>query len=208
MDLWHRCACSLRRKRTKVALYAVLSGRGGDPRGVWLSRQPDAPADPVFPSARGGRLGADAVPATRRSTHGDRMSGLRVAQREDRHTSHPAARRGHGAAPARRRPDGNRAVARATNQRSRQRCTCHADMRLKERALAHATASGLVPDRYRAPDPLLAFLDALSFFVAGLGIAELVADCAAWLASPRAGLLEETTVTSSHSRVLRRGVRG
>ena len=33
-------------------------------------------------------------------------------------------RRGHGAAPARRRPDGNRAVARATNQRSRQRCTC------------------------------------------------------------------------------------
>ena len=121
---WHRCACSLRRKRTKVALYAVLSGRGGDPRGVWLSRQPNAPADPVFPSARGGRLGADAVPATRRSTHGDRMSGLRVAQREDRHTSHPAARRGHGAAPARRRPDGNRAVARATNQRSRQRCTC------------------------------------------------------------------------------------
>jgi len=130
---------------------------------AWLSRQPDAPADPVFPSARGGRLGADAVPATRRSTHGDRMSGLRVAQREDRHTSHPAARRGHAAAPARRRPDGNRAVARATNQRSRQRCTCHADMRLKERALAHATASGLVPDRYRAPDPLLAFLDALSF---------------------------------------------
>ena len=77
----------------------------------------------------------------------------------------------------------------------------HADMRLKERALAHTTASGLVPDRYRAPDPLLAFLDALSFFVAGLGIAELVADCAAWLASPRAGLLEETTATSSHTRV-------
>ena len=150
-------------EKDESALYAVLSGRGGDPRGVWLSRQPNAPADPVFPSARGGRLGADAVPATRRSTHGDRMSGLRVAQREDRHASQPAARRGHGAAPARRRPDGNRAVARATNQRSRQRCTCHADMRLKERALAHATASGLVPDRYRAPDPLLAFLDALSF---------------------------------------------
>ena len=39
------------------------------------------------------------------------------------------------------------------------------------------------------------------FFVAGLGTAELVADCAAWLASPRAGLLEETTATSSHTRV-------
>ena len=35
------------------------------------------------------------------------------------------------------------------------------DMRLKERALAHATPSGLVPDRYRAPDAVLAFLDGL-----------------------------------------------
>jgi hypothetical protein len=34
-------------------------------------------------------------------------------------------------------------------------------MRLKERALAHATPSGLVPDRYRAPDAVLAFLDGL-----------------------------------------------
>ena len=163
MDLWHRCACSLRRKRTKVALYALL--RRDVVAILEASGCRDSQTHPLTPSFRalGGRLRADAVPATRRSTHGDRMSGLRVAQREDRHTSHPAARRGHGAAPARRRPDGNRAVARATNQRSRQRCTCHADMRLKERALAHATASGLVPDRYRAPDPLLAFLDALSF---------------------------------------------
>jgi hypothetical protein len=37
----------------------------------------------------------------------------------------------------------------------------HADMRLKERALAHATISGVVPERYRAPDPILAFLEAL-----------------------------------------------
>jgi integrase len=37
----------------------------------------------------------------------------------------------------------------------------HADMRLKERALAHATPSGVAPQRYRAPDPLLAFLEAL-----------------------------------------------
>ena len=37
----------------------------------------------------------------------------------------------------------------------------HADMRLKERALAHANASGLVPTRYVPPDPLLAFLEGL-----------------------------------------------
>ena len=37
----------------------------------------------------------------------------------------------------------------------------HADMRLKERALAHANASGLVPTRFKPPDPLLAFLESL-----------------------------------------------
>jgi integrase/recombinase XerD len=37
----------------------------------------------------------------------------------------------------------------------------HADMRLKERALAHANASGLAPTRYTPPDPLLAFLEGL-----------------------------------------------
>jgi hypothetical protein len=37
----------------------------------------------------------------------------------------------------------------------------HADMQLKERALAHSTPSGLTPDRFRSPDPLLAFLEKL-----------------------------------------------
>lgn len=37
----------------------------------------------------------------------------------------------------------------------------HADMELKERALAHATASGQVLDRFRPTDPLLAFLESL-----------------------------------------------
>jgi site-specific recombinase XerD len=34
----------------------------------------------------------------------------------------------------------------------------HADMQLKEQALSHATPSGLAPERFRPPDPLLAFL--------------------------------------------------
>ena len=37
----------------------------------------------------------------------------------------------------------------------------HADMRLKERALAHADAKDVVPDRYQPPDALLAFLESL-----------------------------------------------
>jgi len=37
----------------------------------------------------------------------------------------------------------------------------HADMRLKEQALAHATSTGVAPSRYRPPDPLLSFLEGL-----------------------------------------------
>jgi site-specific recombinase XerD len=37
----------------------------------------------------------------------------------------------------------------------------HADMELKERALARSTASGIAPATFRASDPLLAFLESL-----------------------------------------------
>lgn len=37
----------------------------------------------------------------------------------------------------------------------------HAEMRLKERALAHANANGVAPTRYKPPDPLLVFLENL-----------------------------------------------
>lgn len=37
----------------------------------------------------------------------------------------------------------------------------HADMALKEKALARTTPPNTIPDRYRAPDKLLAFLDQL-----------------------------------------------
>lgn len=37
----------------------------------------------------------------------------------------------------------------------------HADMRLKEQALAHATSSDLAPGRYNPEDKLLAFLESL-----------------------------------------------
>ena len=37
----------------------------------------------------------------------------------------------------------------------------HADMGIKETALAHATEDGSVPGRYQPPDALLAFLEGL-----------------------------------------------
>ena len=35
----------------------------------------------------------------------------------------------------------------------------HADMRLKERALAHANSGGVAPERFRPQDQLLTFLE-------------------------------------------------
>lgn len=37
----------------------------------------------------------------------------------------------------------------------------HADMKLEELSLAHSTSSGLSPNRFRSPDPLLALLESL-----------------------------------------------
>ena len=37
----------------------------------------------------------------------------------------------------------------------------HADMQLKERALAHATPSGIKPARFKPKDALLTFLESL-----------------------------------------------
>jgi hypothetical protein len=37
----------------------------------------------------------------------------------------------------------------------------HADMRLEQQALAHASPADLAPGRYRPPDDLLAFLESL-----------------------------------------------
>ena len=37
----------------------------------------------------------------------------------------------------------------------------HADLRLKEKALARTTSSGRTPGRYRPKDPLLSFLEGL-----------------------------------------------
>ena len=206
MDLWHRCACSLRRKRTKARctpfcrdVVAILEAFGCR----------DSQTHPLTPSFRA--LGVDAsVPMPcQRLVARHTATACQVCASLSAKTVTPHSLR-HAAAMALLRRGVDLTVIALwlgprINGADRGVLACgHA----AQRARAHATASGLVPDRYRAPDPLLAFLDALSFFVAGLGIAELVADCAAWLASPRAGLLEETTATSSHSRVLRRGVRG
>lgn len=126
----------------------------------WMSEHDGRPTDPVFPSSRTGPLSADALQrlVTRHTATACRacpsLTGKTVTPHTLRHTaamnllqcgidlSVIALWLGHEST--------------ETTQ-----IYIHADMRLKEQALAHATSSGVVPSRYRPPDPLLTFLESL-----------------------------------------------
>ena len=127
---------------------------------VWLSERRGAPGAPLFPSRRRGPLSRDAVAllvakhagaATQRCPS---LGTKTVSPHVLRHTcamsllaagidiSVIALWLGHEGV--------------ETTQ-----IYLHADMRLKEQALAHATSSGVTPDRYRPQDDLLVFLESL-----------------------------------------------
>jgi integrase len=126
----------------------------------WLAQQAGQPDDPVFPSSNGGRLSADALQrlVTKHVvTARLRCPSLRAKKVRPHMLRHAAAM-----ALLRRGVDLS-VIALWLGHESTEttQIYLHADMQLKERALAHATPSGLKPDRYRAPDPLLAFLESL-----------------------------------------------
>ena len=127
---------------------------------AWLLEQAGDPGDPVFPSLQGKHLSSDAI---------QRLVARHVA----------TARR---ACPSLREKNVTPHTLRHTMAMQLLRCGVdlsvialwlghesmetaqiylHADMRLKEQALAHAAPGGLVPDRYRPPDALLSFLESL-----------------------------------------------
>ena len=126
----------------------------------WLSRQEGKPEDLVFPSSNGGRMSADALQrlvakhvATARRTRPS-LKGKTV-------TPHTLR---HGAAMALLQRGVDLSVIALWLGHESSETTqiyLHADMRLKEKALAHATPSSAVPDRFRPPDSLLAFLERL-----------------------------------------------
>jgi site-specific recombinase XerD len=127
---------------------------------AWLREQGDDPDDPVFPSSGGGRLSSDALQrlvarhAATASHTCPSLTGKRVTPHTLRHTTAMDLLR-HGVDLS--------VIALWLGHESTQttQIYIHADMRLKEKALAHATSSGAVPDRYCPPDPLLAFLENL-----------------------------------------------
>jgi integrase len=126
----------------------------------WLSEQKGDPGDPLFPSSRGGPLSADALQravarhvATASRVHPS-LTAKTVTPHTLRHTAAMDLLR-HGVDLS--------VIALWLGHESTQttQAYVHADMRLKEQALAHASASGVAPDRYCPSDPLLAFLESL-----------------------------------------------
>jgi site-specific recombinase XerD len=126
----------------------------------WHAHQLGAPPDPVFPSARGGRLSADAL---QRLVTRHVMAARRTCPTLAEKVVTPHTLRHAAAMALLQRGVDLSVIALWLGHESTQTTEMylHADMRLKERALAHATLSGVVPERYRAPDAILAFLERL-----------------------------------------------
>jgi site-specific recombinase XerD len=127
---------------------------------VWLTERRGEPADPLFPSRRHGPLSRDAVAlllakhAHVAAQHCPSLKNKTVTPHVLRHTCAMsllavgvditviALWLGHEGI--------------ETTQ-----IYLHADLAIKERALARTAPAGTTPGRYRAPDSLLAFLDSL-----------------------------------------------
>jgi integrase/recombinase XerD len=126
----------------------------------WLSQQGGEATDPVFPSSNGGRLSADAFQrlVSRHIATARRTCPSLTPKKVTPHTLRHAA-----AMALLRRGVDLSVIALWLGHESTEttQIYLHADMQLKERALAHAASSGLTPDRFRPPDPLLAFLESL-----------------------------------------------
>ena len=126
----------------------------------WLSRQAGKPEDPVFPSSNGRRMSADAL---QRLVAKHVETARRTCPSLKRKTVTPHTLR-HGAAMALLQRGVDLSVIALWLGHESSETTqiyLHADMRLKEKALAHATASSAVPDRFRPTDSLLAVLENL-----------------------------------------------
>jgi site-specific recombinase XerD len=127
---------------------------------AWLHERPPSPDEPVFPNSRGGRLSEDAVEhlvAKHTATARQRcpsLAGKRVTPHTLRHTA---------AMELLRRGVDRSVIALWLGHESIEttQIYLHADMRLKEQALARTSPSGLSPGRFRPDDALLAFLEKL-----------------------------------------------
>lgn len=126
----------------------------------WLSEQGGDPKDHVFPSSRGGALSPDAM---QRLVARHVAVACRVCPSLSGRTVTPHSLRHSAAMDLLRRGVDLTVIALWLGHESTEttQIYLHAEMGLKERALAHATECGLPPARFRPTDALLAFLEAL-----------------------------------------------
>jgi integrase len=127
---------------------------------AWLGDRSADPGAPVFPSLGGGPLSADALQRLVAKYVGAaaRLCPSLAGRRITPHTLR------HSAAMSLLRRGVDRSVIALWLGHESMETTqvyLHADMRLKEQALAHAMPSGLAPGRYLPQDDLLAFLEDL-----------------------------------------------
>lgn len=126
----------------------------------WLLEQDGHRHDPVFPSLRGTRLSADALQRLV-ARHAATARQFCPSLTEKTVTPHTLR---HGAAMMLLWHGVDLSVIALWLGHETIQTTqiyLHADMRMKERALAHSTESGHVPDRYLPDDSLLTFLESL-----------------------------------------------
>ena len=127
---------------------------------AWLRERSGQSADALFATARGHALSRDAVErlvARHVKTAQERCPSLKRKRTSPHVLRHTAAMEllGHGV---------DRAVIALWLGHESVETTqmyLHADMRLKEQALARTTPPDVKPGRYRPPDQLLAFLERL-----------------------------------------------
>lgn len=127
---------------------------------VWLKERGGMPADPLFPTRTGGMLTRDAV--ARRLTKYQAiatgtcpsLAGKTVTPHVLRHTA--AMRLLHAEV-----DDSMIALWLGHAEIQTTQVYLHADLKLKEQALAKAEPIDSKPGRYRPPDPLLRFLEGL-----------------------------------------------
>jgi integrase len=129
---------------------------------AWLKEGPGGAAvqDPVFPSVRGGLMSADALQrlvarhVAAAATKCPTLVGRSITPHTLRHTA---------AMDLLRRGVDVTVIALWLGHESIEstQVYLHADMRLKERALAHVEPSGATPERFQPSDELLTFLSGL-----------------------------------------------
>ena len=127
---------------------------------AWLRERPPEPDQPLFPSSRGTRMSEDAV----ERLVAKHVAAARPACPSLAHKSVTPHTLRHTAAMQLLQQGVDRSVIALWLGHESIETTqvyLHADLRLKEKALARTASSGQVPGRYRPGDPLLTFLERL-----------------------------------------------